>query len=259
MVKPTRPMSRSLSPAQMQEGIRLLKVRIEELDQLDLASITARDDPRIDGIESAIGDTLNHIFGYGTPEYNLYKEAKNLDTARHNYAFEVPWAEVADGFSRGKARSLQLLRGASKALNERAGGSDSAGSRAIRAFQNLDLHPEIGLAATQLYSDGHFANAVEASVKALNGLVRLRSGLDFDGVTLMERAFNPSNPLLKFNSLADQSDRDEQKGFMQMFSGAVSGLRNPRSHKFINDDAERALEFVAFVSLLAKLLDGAQK
>lgn len=122
----------------------------------------------------------------------------------------------------------------------------------------MELHPEIARAASRLYSDGHYANAVEASVKALNGLVRLRSGLEFDGVSLMERAFNPTNPVLKFNDLADQSDKDEQKGFMQMFSGAVSGLRNPRAHKFINDDAERALEFVAFVSLLAKLLDRAK-
>jgi hypothetical protein len=46
---------------------------------------------------------------------------------------------------------------------------------------------------------------------------------------------------------------------MMMFSGAVAGLRNPRAHRLINDDPERALEFVAFVSLLAKLLDGAKK
>jgi uncharacterized protein Ymh len=46
---------------------------------------------------------------------------------------------------------------------------------------------------------------------------------------------------------------------MMMFSGAVSGLRNPRAHGFIHDDPERALEFIAFVSLLAKLLDQAKR
>jgi Protein of unknown function (Hypoth_ymh) len=44
-----------------------------------------------------------------------------------------------------------------------------------------------------------------------------------------------------------------------MFSGAVSGLRNPQAHGFIKDDPERALAFIVFVSLLAKLLDGAKK
>lgn len=75
----------------------------------------------------------------------------------------------------------------------------------------------------------------------------------------MENVFSPKNPVLKFNQLADESDINEQKGFMMMFSGAVAGLRNPRAHKIIKDDPEQALEFIAFVSLLAKLLDRAVK
>jgi len=39
---------------------------------------------------------------------------------------------------------------------------------------------------------------------------------------------------------------------MMFFSGAVAGLRNPRAHGFIEEDPERALEFIAFVGLLAK-------
>ncbi len=97
-------------------------------------------------------------------------------------------------------------------------------------------------------------------MKALNALVRLRSGEDAkDGTALMEFVFSPKNPILKFNALADQSDIDEQKGFMMMFSGAVAGLRNPRAHRIIKDDPESALEFIAFISLLAKLVDKAKK
>lgn len=69
--------------------------------------------------------------------------------------------------------------------------------------------------------------------------------------------FSDNNPVLRFNDLADQSAKDEQQGFMFLFSGAVMGLRNPRAHGFVQDDPERALEFIALVSLLAKLLDGA--
>jgi len=46
---------------------------------------------------------------------------------------------------------------------------------------------------------------------------------------------------------------------MWLFSGAVMGIRNPRAHKLIEDDPERAIEFIAFISLLAKLLDSATK
>jgi uncharacterized protein (TIGR02391 family) len=75
----------------------------------------------------------------------------------------------------------------------------------------------------------------------------------------MEKVFSPNDPVLIFNDLMDQSDKDEQRGFMMMFSGAVAGLRNPRAHSFIQDEPERALEFIAFVSLLAKLLEGSKK
>ena len=144
-------------------------------------------------------------------------------------------------------------------LEEKVGGGDAPTlNRILQAYQGLELHSEIPRAASQLYGDGHYSNAVEAAVKALNGLVRLRSSLDIDGTALMERAFSPNSPLLKFNALANQSDKDEQKGFMQMFAGAVSGLRNPRAHGFLKDNPERALEFIAFVSLLAKLLDEAK-
>lgn len=46
---------------------------------------------------------------------------------------------------------------------------------------------------------------------------------------------------------------------MMMLSGAVTGLRNPRAHRLMKDDPERALEFIAYVSLLAKLVDDAKR
>jgi uncharacterized protein (TIGR02391 family) len=129
----------------------------------------------------------------------------------------------------------------------------------VRAYRDRDLHPKIGEAAGKLYLDGHYANAIVDAVKALNNLVRLHSGKDLDGDKLMTTVFSPDKPIIRFNDLEDQSARDEQKGFMMMFAGAVTGLRNPRAHKLIKDDPERALEFIDFVSLLAKLLDGAEK
>ncbi len=46
---------------------------------------------------------------------------------------------------------------------------------------------------------------------------------------------------------------------MHLYEGAMLALRNPRAHKLVEDDPERAMEFIAFISLLAKLLDGTQK
>jgi uncharacterized protein (TIGR02391 family) len=164
----------------------------------------------------------------------------------------------------GKERAIALLNQAIASLQEKLAemgepSEDKPAAKALRAYEGMDLHPEIARAASELYKNGHYANAIEDAVKALNGLVRLRSGLDADGVALMQQAFSLKKPVLKFNDLSNKSDEDEQVGFMNMFSGAVSGLRNPRAHGFIKDDSERALEFIAFVSLLAKLLEDAKK
>src|SRR6516165_1725202 len=137
--------------------------------------------------------------------------------------------------------------------------SDADSESVVRAYRDLDLHPKIGEAAGKLYLDGHYANPIVDAVKALNNLVRLHSGKDLDGDKLMTTVFSPDKPILRFNDLEDQSARDEQKGFMMMFAGVVAGLRNPRAHDLTQDDPEDALEWIAHISHLAKLLDGAKK
>jgi uncharacterized protein (TIGR02391 family) len=231
---------------------------LEDLEKFDPEKIRDRKDPSITTLEVAIEETLAHAFGRRTTNYKNYKPAATLDTAGYN-ANGTPLHEILDGLRHGKSRSIALLNQAIASLTEVLEDStDSGPGRTYVPTRGLDLHSEIARAASQLYRDSHYSNAVEDAVKALNALVRLRSGLEIDGVSLMQQAFSPNKPILKFNELADQSDRDEQLGFMNMFSGAVAGLRNPRAHKFIRDP-ERALEFIAYVSLLAKLLDGARK
>jgi uncharacterized protein (TIGR02391 family) len=213
----------------------------------------------LNDLSHKIDATLREVFGKNSTEFRIYS-AGPLNG--HSSSRNVPLL-----FTHRSFNISQALRGARSKLNtvvtllrERVEDADaSASGRALRAYQDLDLHAEIERAASKLYNDGHYSNAVEAAVKALNGLVRLRSGLELDGSPLMEKAFAPKLPILAFNALQNQSDNDEQKGFMMLFSGTVAGLRNPRAHSFINDDPERALEFIAFVSLLAKLLDEATR
>jgi uncharacterized protein (TIGR02391 family) len=73
----------------------------------------------------------------------------------------------------------------------------------------------------------------------------------------MTDAFNDQNPKIKLNQLSTDSDRDEQGGFMELFAGAVTGIRNPRGHEVeIIDDPGAALDYLALASLLLRKLDG---
>lgn len=266
---PTLATSANLSPAEIRAAIPQLERRIADLEAVPVAEITDSSDARWATVRHAVTSTLATIFGTQTDAYHRLFAALNArDHEMVTKMARAPrWADhglpvhlIREGLERRRKRMIALLAKEIELMKEQLGDNgDTTAGRAIRAYSNLDLHPEIARAANGLYRDGHYANAIEDAVKALNSLVRLRSGKELDGADLMKTVFSPKNPVLRFSELQDRPDQDEQEGFMMMFSGAVAGLRNPRAHKFIKDDPERALEFIAFVSLLAKLLDGAVK
>jgi uncharacterized protein (TIGR02391 family) len=246
----------------MEAAISKIDRRMAELDEFDADSVNDRNDPRIGALGKKLDALLVSVFGADTVEYKRYRWSVTcLDTASRNLMYETPIQEIRGGLRLGIATSRAQLEAIRSGFLEELGDAGrTAAGKALKAYEGLELHPAIERAAGQLYRDGHYANAVEDAVKAFNALVRLNSGVDDkDGSPLMEYVFSPKSPVLKFNNLVDQPDLDEQKGFMMMFSGAVAGLRNPRAHKIIKDDPEMALEFIAFVSLLAKLADKAKK
>jgi uncharacterized protein (TIGR02391 family) len=205
-------------------------------------------------IVASVNATIDEVFGQGTADASDFRV-----NSRWFVTYDAQ--EQVRKFGQGLDRSKKAVADAIKRLNEWADDADDdAGSRTVKAYGGLDLHPEIARAASELYLNGHYANAIEDAVKALNAFVRLRSGVeDRDGDALMSFVFSVKDPILAFNELKDENDRNEQKGFMMMLSGAVAGLRNPRAHRLVQDDPERALEFIAFVSLLAKLVDEAKR
>jgi uncharacterized protein (TIGR02391 family) len=82
---------------------------------------------------------------------------------------------------------------------------------------------------------------------------------DLDGSVLMSTVFSKNNPVLAFNDLKEQTDRDEQEGMMHLFMGAVLALRNTRAHALTDDTSEAALECVVFLSMLARRVDRAKR
>ena len=253
---PARPAD--LSAEQLHAGIPKLERRIADLDSIKPENISEFSS-EASSVANRINARLLDIFGIDTIEYKTY-EVSWSSLVRMTIGGTPRHLEV-EAFERGVNSARRKLQTAIDVMRERLDdvSSGSESGRPLRAYEGLDLHPEISRAASDLYRDGHYANAIEDAVKAINALVRMRSGVELDGTALMQTVFSPKAPVLCFNDLQDQSDRDEQQGFMMMFAGAVAGLRNPRAHKLIKDDPERALEFIAFVSLLAKLLDGAKK
>lgn len=248
-----------LSDAEANEAVSKLERRLKDFEALDLNSVAEQNNGHeLEALAQKTNATLMDIYGDNSIQYrdlhvsltpDLFVVMSGMDTSIRGNMDEVR-ENVKAAYSK-LTTQVEILK-------EQTGSSvDEPVGRSIKAYEGLDLHKEISRAASKLYLDGHYANAVESAVKALNGLVRMRSGLEVDGSKLMEQAFGGKAPKIAFNDLANDSATNEQRGFMMLFSGAVAGLRNPRAHGFIEDSPDRALEFIAFISLLAKILDEA--
>lgn len=75
----------------------------------------------------------------------------------------------------------------------------------------------------------------------------------------MAKAFSGDPPPIDLSVELGQSGRDEQDGLRLMFMGVIQGIRNPKGHELVKqDDPQRALEYLATVSVLLRRLDDAK-
>ena len=76
----------------------------------------------------------------------------------------------------------------------------------------------------------------------------------------MRTAFSANSPVLILNAFESASDRDEQQGYMDIFAGSMTGIRNPRAHQHdLMDKPEVALELLVLANHLKRKLDEATK
>ena len=220
------------------------------------------DDPSISKMENSIQMALVDVFGNGTIEHRQFSISSlyggNLVVSM---SAEQAHYQSIRAYQEGIVEAVATLEGARDYLTERLEDlGEAPGGQAIRAFDTYDLHPVVGGASSKLFRDGHYAEAIFAACKALNNVVQSASGIfEGDGDDLMKRVFSAKNPILRFNDMDDKWDEGEQRGFMDLYAGAIGAFRNQRGHKFIQDDPEFALEVIAFVSFLAKLAERAEK
>ena len=108
------------------------------------------------------------------------------------------------------------------------------GDEVVRVFEGksprTDLHPRVHAKALQLYHGEHWAEAVEASVRAVREVMRERSILDADGDELITKTFSPGNPRLRFSDLSTETLQNEQVGFMTLLQGYWKHVRHVRAH-----------------------------
>jgi uncharacterized protein (TIGR02391 family) len=124
----------------------------------------------------------------------------------------------------------------------------------LNAIIQSDLWREI----SNSYEAGNYKNAILDAMHYLTKVLREKTGLDSDGTTLVGQSLGGDPPKLKINKLQTESERDEQKGIMQIVLGLYTGIRNPRSHEQIVDTKYEADPIIYFVDYITKIINASK-
>lgn len=179
-----------------------------------------------------------------------------IDTARHermrfklNRALSLAALQIDEAGTLGSVTAAQTVSEA------------EARARALRAgLEKRGVHPEVlKFCKAEWLVDDHF-HAVQEAVKSVMARLRQMTGLTWDGADLVNPALGGDAPLLAINPRRTKSERDEQKGFVNLILGCYGMFRNPTSHEarihwpISRDDAE---DLMSIVSMIHRRLDQA--
>lgn len=216
---------------------------------------------------TADGEVRTEIRGLVTPEVMLFpvdadvEEGDHLErTLPNGKTMNVVLTKVDVLQSPFGGRDLDHTEAQYRSATPQAGAKTS-----IRAITLVGLHPAVTAVAADLFADGHEAQAVFAAFRAIEHRVQnltqsTRPAKSSDsGQGLMSTVFG-KDFILDISTATGRNADDERVGFMFLFMGSMTALRNPRGHGSTSQDTpEEALEHLAFASLLMRRLDVAER
>lgn len=138
-----------------------------------------------------------------------------------------------------------------------------ATARASRLKEKLisrNVHPDVlKFCREELLVDNYFHSVFEAT-KSVAEKIRNKTGLTSDGSNLVDEAlaFRSDIPYLALNSLQTESEKSEQRGFINLLKGLFGTFRNTTAHapKVTWPIQELdALDILSMVSLIHRRLD----
>ncbi|WP_440906465.1 TIGR02391 family protein (plasmid) [Catenovulum sp. SX2] len=152
------------------------------------------------------------------------------------------------------------------AKTEKAATIRESSARASKLREHLlsrSVHPDVlYYCKEELLVDNYF-HAVFEATKSIADKIRSKTGLTSDGANLVNEAFSfktPPIPHLALNSLQTESEKSEQKGFINLLVGLFGTFRNTTAHApkitWTIDELD-ALDILSMVSLVHRRLDKA--
>jgi uncharacterized protein (TIGR02391 family) len=141
--------------------------------------------------------------------------------------------------------------------------AQAAADQLRRKLLDRGVHPDVLRFCRAELVEGNYFHAVLEAAKSVAQKIRDQSGLASDGAELVDEAFGIGKkpyPILAFNGLANDSERSEHTGLMNLMKGFFGTFRNPTAHapRIVWKIAEQdALDMMTVASLLHRRLENA--
>lgn len=241
---------------EIERGIRKLNRRIEEIKKLKDDNVPF-DNARVDSAETNIRESIRTVFGQNSPEFRDHE---------HHHIWHGGYNLMEDEYERqrkyeaGIPQTITMLEGLIARLEEKREemGENIEKGEVSKDFW-ADIHVKITSIAKPRFESTHYADAVESAFKEVNtcvkDIVRRKTGTEYDGASLMKTAFSPNNSLIALSDLSTDSGKNIQQGYMEIFAGAMTGIRNPKAHGNLNINEKRAKHLIYLASLLMQKID----
>ena len=122
-------------------------------------------------------------------------------------------------------------------------------------FEQRNVYDGLPETVKRLFDNAHYAQSTFEAFKFLEKEIQRHSGLSKSGFNLMMDALDERSAKIRLSPLSNTSEKDEQMGYKFLFSGGISGIRNPRGHEYtIRDDIDTCLDHLSFISMLFRRL-----
>lgn len=151
---------------------------------------------------------------------------------------------------------------------KKANNLDEALARANRlrsALITRKVHSDVLKHCKSEFLQKNYFHAVFEAMKSIAEKIRNLSALTTDGAQLVEQAFSLGKncqPILALNPLQTETDKGEQRGFVNLLIGLFGTIRNPLAHNpkiEWNVTEQDALDILTMISLVHRKLDEAYK
>lgn len=216
----------------------------------DRIDIDRNDDPKYRQIVQELVDLLNDSLGRNQYSNSI---ATIANEGVSNFTYSPSFKSVEDIISVLRSAITRIRRNPNALTKKPAKPSGQ-----IDHVWDL-LHPSVVALAKPRFEAGHYADAVEAVLKELNSVVKqlhkTATNEELDGAPLMRKALTPNRPTITLDDLATETGRNIQQGHMDLFAGAMIGVRNPKAHGNVVIAPERAIHHFFLASLLFHKLD----